>query len=500
MSAWGKGGLAKSCNALLKRVEDNDPALKELVILPSKTFASLEAARLAAAIGSGKNTNLKSVSASGHALDPSSISLLGAAIAKASDVEGKGITSIALGDRYMGNMGIIALCDSLHDCNGGNLTYVDLEWKGISESGMAAIGSTFGFSSRLQNLNLSRNSEIGDIGLQSFCKHATEKLTKSNDENLSKTHVKNIVFPRLQFLNLSECNIGPDGMKILSEFFLAGTKKDNFYSRSMSLNLNKNPIGNSGLESLAKLISSPFSDEYDEIHSSLISLSLEQCHITDDGIRTLTTAIAKHGCAGLHKLDVSKNEIGEEGAKLMGKSFSTILRTDQSIHSSSQLWRTLTEVNIANNALTSNGVIELCYGIEKLPALKILNLCETSCGVEGAIAALKLKNLNSLRLFNNKLGSDGFNQIASLLKGGHISLVSLDLGGNSAKESAVATLLRALLMKNETFVNSALRVLEIGGNEIGSDAESVLQEMKKKLPLLDVARDRPKIQNQAQTR
>ena len=43
----GKGGLAKSCNALLKRVEDNDPSLEELVILPSKTFGSTEAVRLA---------------------------------------------------------------------------------------------------------------------------------------------------------------------------------------------------------------------------------------------------------------------------------------------------------------------------------------------------------------------------------------------------------------------------------------------------------------------
>ena len=49
--ARGKGGSAKSCNALLTRVESNDPTLTELVILPTKTFGATEVERLAAAIG-----------------------------------------------------------------------------------------------------------------------------------------------------------------------------------------------------------------------------------------------------------------------------------------------------------------------------------------------------------------------------------------------------------------------------------------------------------------
>lgn len=43
----GKGGSARSCDALLKRVENNDPNLKELVILPIKSFGKVEASRLA---------------------------------------------------------------------------------------------------------------------------------------------------------------------------------------------------------------------------------------------------------------------------------------------------------------------------------------------------------------------------------------------------------------------------------------------------------------------
>ena len=47
----GKGGSLKSCNALLQRVENNDPTLTELVILPMKTFDVDDMERLSSAIG-----------------------------------------------------------------------------------------------------------------------------------------------------------------------------------------------------------------------------------------------------------------------------------------------------------------------------------------------------------------------------------------------------------------------------------------------------------------
>ena len=86
------------------------------------------------------NTNLKSISASGHSLDSSSISKLGSALAEVYETneknqsgnmpfEAKGVVNIALGDRNFGDAGTIALCESLEKCNGGYLTKVDLELK-----------------------------------------------------------------------------------------------------------------------------------------------------------------------------------------------------------------------------------------------------------------------------------------------------------------------------------------------------------------------------------
>ena len=48
--AWGSGAF-NSCNALLERVEKNDPKLIELVILPMKVFGAKDLDRLSHAIG-----------------------------------------------------------------------------------------------------------------------------------------------------------------------------------------------------------------------------------------------------------------------------------------------------------------------------------------------------------------------------------------------------------------------------------------------------------------
>ena len=106
MSAWGKNGSARSCEALLNRVEQNDPRLTELVILPLKKFGSKEVLRLAKALESAKNTNLKSLQASGHAIDDiDALEALGRGLSK--------IESIAIGDSEMGDEGVCALCQGM---------------------------------------------------------------------------------------------------------------------------------------------------------------------------------------------------------------------------------------------------------------------------------------------------------------------------------------------------------------------------------------------------
>ena len=77
-------------------------------------------------IATGRNTNLKSLSASGHAIPPSSLERLGAAISKRKS----SLLRLAIGDRSMSDEGVVALCSGLGS-GGGGLEEVDLEWKDL---------------------------------------------------------------------------------------------------------------------------------------------------------------------------------------------------------------------------------------------------------------------------------------------------------------------------------------------------------------------------------
>lgn len=358
---------------------------------------------------------------------------------------------------------------------------------------MAILGSTFGLSENLQQLNLSRN-KFGSVGLKCFCDAVVQKYEAS---------VGTSALTSLQKLYLSECEIGSDGMKALCECLLM----TNNGGKNLTLDLYSNPIGgedNESIESIYKMGC---------LSGVLSSLSIQNCNIGNAGIHKLTNLISmeseiesgsQHG--GLQFLDISNNSIGEDGAKLLGQSFSS--------HKAPVFWSKLKELRVGGNkSMNPDGISELCDGIDKLGnVLKVLDFSQTSCGSKGAISALKLEHLESLRLFNNELGSkvnnnlDGdtkeedeesdFDKIIPFIISAS-NLVSLDLCGNKVKENSIVKLLNALLSQTKSTVETShLRVLELGGNEIGQEAEMLLKELAIKRPELDIARDRPKAPNQ----
>jgi hypothetical protein len=217
--ATNRGAAAKSCDALLKRVEENDVNLTDLVILPSKSFGGPEVERLAAALS--ENTHLKSLSASGHAVPPTALRVLAQAM-----VQSTTFTKIAVGDKDMGDEGVIALCSS--GC--GNMEVLDLAYKSVSEKGMKVLGETFGNSTRLMELNLSRNPTIGNQGLVAFCEAV------SGD----------VLLPNLHTLNIAECEIGAEGVGCLSTLLVQ--------TGCTTLGLASNPLGASSCSSLIPLL------------------------------------------------------------------------------------------------------------------------------------------------------------------------------------------------------------------------------------------------------
>ncbi|KAL7537325.1 LOW QUALITY PROTEIN: hypothetical protein ACHAWF_011301 [Thalassiosira exigua] len=384
---------------------------------------------------SGANTRLRSLSASGHPLPPESLRRLGRALSSQAEATPRdaGIVSLAVGSKDMGDEGAVALCEGLAETDGGALEVLDLGWKRLGSEGLRAVGKTFGPSERLKNLDLSRNEGVGDEGIASLAEAAGDRV---GDDGAA--------FASLEALNLAECDVGAAGARSLADLISRrGSERTTKPLRLLAIG--SNPLGAEGCEALAGLCAVPGGP------SATSRLHMAGCSAGDGGIVALADAATANPCVGLEVLDASDNSITEAGAEALGRSLA-------------ESWPDLIELNLAKNELKSQGVASIVgalssgrsdkSGEKKNSTLRSLDLSRTDCGAEGAAAALNAGCLASLRLFGNRLGSDGFRSVAPLLRGGHPTLETLDLGGNDAGEGSVAALLRSIADKRRSTVKA----------------------------------------------
>jgi hypothetical protein len=444
MSAWGGGGGFKSCDALLQRVERNDPTLTNLVILPQKTFGAAEVDRLAAVFEKdGGNTHLVGLHASGHSVPAPSLQRLGRAIA----ANKSRLVELAVGSSTMGDEGICAFCEGLATSTENSLESIDFSYKGMGPVGFQAIIRSLGSSQKLRELNLSRNEGIGDAA-------SVAESMKLDDETSP-------FFPRIEDLNLSDCGIDGEFAAIFFPTLLSEGRK-------LTLRLSGNPIGDEGFRSV-------FNG-----HEHLEKVYLASCQIGDASTEFLASLKATN--TPLTVLDLSNNKISTPGA----------LSLSECLHGDSTCLARLIDLTLAGNPLGEDGVVALTA--RAFPVLQALDLTDTKCGVAGAVAAVRNSCVSSLRLFNNNLGPEGFRALEETLRGGHPTLVSLDLAGNRADEASVVALLSALIIPDTSF-ESKLRTLIVGGNKGGSDVEAMVKRIKEVRPEIDIARDKIAKQN-----
>jgi Ran GTPase-activating protein (RanGAP) involved in mRNA processing and transport len=450
--AWGLGGL-KSCDALLERVRKNDPTLESMVILPMKTFGATELERLAEILASGKNTVLKSISASGHEVSPESLKIFGAALASEG---GRNVCHISIGDDSMEDEGVEALCLEWVATRGGSLEHVDFGFKNLSSKACTCIGRVFGSSDCMKKLELYRNLPIGNKGI--------EALTLSANES------DKMPFRSLELLDISECDIGPEGMRSLADCLVLASKHR---PNPIDLIASLNPLTPAASSSLGNLI----------FTNTLSRLSLKSCSLGDAGILSLFECFKTDSLKSISFLDLSQNNISAVGAQGLAST----------IKSRKDTLPNLSEINLSGNEMGGDGIVALADALQGPggnSTINVLDLGSTNCEIEGAIAVLHCPSLISLRLFDNNLGSQGFVALSLHLKGGHSTLEHLDLGGNRASEEAVVGLLGSLLTRNEPDEN-VLNTLELGGNQGGDGVERIIEGLKSVRPYLDVARDKP---------
>lgn len=510
MSAWGKNGSARSCESVLKRVEQNDQDLVELVILPLKSFGSEELLRLASFLERGQNTHLRSLQASGHRIDDDALEALGRALSSSFSTD-SGLETLCIGDSNMGDDGICALCqgfESKRKATDGNsndrlvfgLKCLDLSFKNIGSKGLTAILRVFGRVRSLQHLNLSRNEKIG----------------LSFDFFNSMPAISLPIFPSLTHLDLSDCQLDAKScvtlLKAIQSISTIGDEKGSSgkTTRNLTLKLNSSNLSNIfHLKEMMNLLS----------QSCLVSkLYISRCRIGDEGVKLIVNECCRsseknidddnsqHRHHFLRQFDLSHNNLSSTGvaylADRLHQSFDGMSNTTDRDYFSN-----LRVLSLAGNPLNKKMINAIECNTRWMSYLEELDISHTSCGVFGAVEILRRSNsggslLKILNLFGNQLGFDnGFLEISKVLQGGHYSLEYLDIGGNDATEENVVTLVGALknvaqLDENEpntdeTTRKNTLRVLVVGGNKGGSALERVVNEVQQIHPMLDVARDKP---------
>ncbi len=227
-------------------------------------------------------------------------------------------------------------------------------------------------------------SRIGDEGAKALANGTLTNLTKLSllDSNISEEGVEALAKSE-NLKNLTVLNLGNRGV----------------YGPAC-INPTKNNIGPKGAKALA-----------DGSLTNLVKLNLSRNNISDEGIE----ALAKSGnVKNLTNLDLSDNNIGPEGAKALADGSLT----------------NLVELDLSENNISDEGIEALAKG-ESLKNLTSLHLNCNSIGNKGAKALAKsekLKNLTDLNLDTNGIGSEGAKALAS---GSLTSLTKLCLFRNN---------------------------------------------------------------------
>jgi Ran GTPase-activating protein (RanGAP) involved in mRNA processing and transport len=212
-------------------------------------------------------------------------------------------------------------------------------------------------------------------------------------------------FSGLEVLDVSKNGLGAPGA---GHVLRAG-----FMGRLRSLDMSWNPIGDAPLDLLGAL----------DAQAPLRSLAVCDARLTEGGAGSIARA---RGLAGLTRLDLRANAIGDAGAALFAGSAPLA---------------NLRELALSTNRIGHAGAAALARSAH-LTALEELDLSWNPIGDEGVRALARspsLSGLHTLGLFDVGMGAPG---VRALARSAHLSgLRRLNLGSNRLGDEAVRELL-----------------------------------------------------------
>jgi len=253
----------------------------------------------------------------------------------------------------------------------------------------------------------------------------------------------------LTTLDLSSTNLGPEGLKQLSEGLKA-------HSSLTSLNLSDNSIGSEGAASLSEALKD---------NKELIHLDLSFNDISSEGIESLSGVLKRN--TSLTVLSLEGNRFRVSGAKILA----------ECLEKSSKL----KELRLGGTHMGEDGLMHLSESLKNAKSLSCLSLWGNCLGTGKLVGIrnllLNIPSLVHLDLWRNELGSDSAIQIASYLKG-NVALRTLILSENHIGDEGANAIWKSV-------GKSALEELYMDGNDISgkgldgiSDALSSSQSLK----------------------
>jgi Ran GTPase-activating protein (RanGAP) involved in mRNA processing and transport len=415
-----------------------DASMETMLVMSTRKFGDSEASALCNQ-ALATNTTLRHFLASGHKLSESGATCFAEALRK-----NKTLETIDIGDSTFGDDGLRGLC--LYNLN-TTLRVLNLEFKGLG----ARSGDIFKRTLPLTNLvelNLSRN-DLDD--------ETIKQLSAGITSNVAKSLLK---------LDLRKNSFGPEGFTALC----LALRNSNVKTLRISDN---SKLGPKSMESVCSSM----------ILLSLGELEMNECNIGDEGAILLGEALMNVKKDGrISHLEIGANNITHKG-------FESIAR-------GASLCTSLIVLRAHENVIGSHGFDALSISFAEMSPGRTFSFIDLSRnGIVVPLDASKIilakslrdmllaKRVSRLSLMGNTLGDDLLYEIANVLENDDI-LHRLELNGVGMTPSAASYFL-GKLHKNRT-----LRLLEIGGNDIGTEGEEAISLLHENNRNIDVARDK----------
>ncbi|XP_059816909.1 NACHT, LRR and PYD domains-containing protein 3-like [Hypanus sabinus] len=252
-------------------------------------------------------------------------------------------------------------------------------------------------------------------------------------------------------LDLQSCHIQCEGIQRLGPGL----------NKCQELRLGENDLGDSGVKLVSAALRNP--------ECKIQTLGLRGVGLTDSGAEDLVSALSTN--PSLTELDLSNNELGDSGVKLV----SAALRNSEC--KIQTLW--LTRVG-----LTDSGAEDLVSALSTNPSLTELELSGNKLGDSGVkLVSAALRNpeckIQKLELRGVGLTDSGAEDLVSALST-NPSLTELSLGSNSLTDRSVPGLRRLILTR------PSLKWIRLYGNRFSETGRKELRSLQGVRPGLRV--------------